>query len=660
MEATPHTQPRQSWTFSNEINAEIRRAAVTGIYDIRGGGAKRRVPHFDDLLFLGASMSRYPLEGYREKCETSVTLGTRFAKKPIELKIPITIAGMSFGSLSGPAKEALGRGATMAGTSTTTGDGGMTEEERGHSEKLVYQYLPSRYGMNPDDLRRADAIEVVVGQGAKPGGGGMLLGQKITERVAGMRDLPVGIDQRSACRHPDWTGPDDLEIKILELREITGWEKPIYVKVGGARPYYDTALAVKAGADVVVLDHHLGGETLPPALAVVNPNRQDESGDLGHLCAAGVVFLMLVEAGRQMRAAGQNGPNLLDYLDLVALATVADVAPLIGVNRALVRQGLKVMAGRTRPGLVALSDVARMDSFPTPYHLGFLLGPRVNAGGRIGQADLGARLLATDDPAEAAALAERLDQLNTERREIENAVRDQALEQAQARGLDGPLVWAAGEGWHPGVVGIVASRLKEATARPAVVIGLEGDEGKGSGRSIAGVDLGASIQRLAAEGLLLKGGGHKMAAGLTVARDRLEEAMERLSGLLDKQGAGAAGPADLRLDGLLMPGAATVELIEAIESAGPFGAGAPAPRFAFPEAEIRFAKRVGVSHLKLTFGDGLAARLEAICFGAFDGPLGPMLEGHGGARFHLAGRLEINSWGGRQRVQLRLEDAARA
>ncbi|WP_417674505.1 FMN-binding glutamate synthase family protein [Pseudodonghicola sp.] len=259
MEKTPQTLPRQSWTFSNEINSEIRRAAATGIYDIRGGGAKRRVPHFDDLLFLGASMSRYPLEGYREKCGTDVVLGTRFAKKPIELKIPVTIAGMSFGALSAHAKEALGRGATMAGTSTTTGDGGMTPEERGHSEKLVYQYLPSRYGMNPDDLRRADAIEVVVGQGAKPGGGGMLLGQKITERVAGMRDLPVGIDQRSACRHPDWTGPDDLEIKILELREITNWEKPIYIKVGGARPYYDTALAVKAGADVVVLDGMQGG-----------------------------------------------------------------------------------------------------------------------------------------------------------------------------------------------------------------------------------------------------------------------------------------------------------------------------------------------------------------------------------------------------------------
>lgn len=250
----PTTTPRKSSRFDDYTLSEIRRAAETGIYDIRGGGSKRKVPSFDELLFLGASMSRYPLEGYREKCATNVVLGNRFASKPLELKIPITIAGMSFGSLSGAAKESLGRGATLAGTSTTTGDGGMTPEERGHSKLLVYQYLPSRYGMNPDDLRKADAIEIVIGQGAKPGGGGMLLGQKISERVAKMRTLPAGIDQRSACRHPDWTGPDDLAIKILELREITDWEKPIYIKVGGARPYYDTALAVKAGADVVVLD----------------------------------------------------------------------------------------------------------------------------------------------------------------------------------------------------------------------------------------------------------------------------------------------------------------------------------------------------------------------------------------------------------------------
>ncbi|CRL09684.1 Single-stranded-DNA-specific exonuclease RecJ [Phaeobacter italicus] len=420
-------------------------------------------------------------------------------------------------------------------------------------------------------------------------------------------------------------------------------------------------IAAAKGADVIVLDHHLGGETLPDCVAVVNPNRQDEDGDLGYFCAAGVVFLMLVEVRRQMRDKGLGtGPDLMALLDLVALATVADVAPLVDANRALVRQGLKVMAARQRPGLVALADVSRMDSAPSTYHLGFLLGPRVNAGGRIGKADLGARLLATTNPAEAEAIAARLDELNTERREIENAVRAAALEQAEARGFDAPLVWAAGEGWHPGVVGIVASRLKEATGRPAVVIGLDGNEGKGSGRSVSGIDLGASIQRVAAEGLFVKGGGHKMAAGLTVSRDKLEPAMERLAELLAKQGAGDLGPADLKLDGMLMPGAATVPLIEQIDQAGPFGAGAPAPRYGFPDLQVRFAKRIGESHLKLSLSDGLSSGIDAICFGAFDTALGPRLLDHGGARFHFAGRLEINTWGGRQSVQLRLEDAAEA
>ena len=277
----PITAPRKSATFDDYTLSQIRRAAATGLYDIRGAGAKRALPHFDDLLFLGASISRYPLEGYREKCGANVVVGARFARTPLALDIPITSAGMSFGSLSGPAKEALGRGATLAGTSTTTGDGGMTQEERGHSRLLVYQVLPSRYGMNPDDLRRADAIEVVVGQGAKPGGGGMLLGQKLSKRVAEMRTLPEGIDQRSASRHPDWTGPDDLEIKIDELREITDWEKPIYVKVGASRPYYDTALAVKAAADVIVVDGMQGGTAATqevfiehvgiPTLAAIRP-----------------------------------------------------------------------------------------------------------------------------------------------------------------------------------------------------------------------------------------------------------------------------------------------------------------------------------------------------------------------------------------------------
>ncbi|NUB46316.1 single-stranded-DNA-specific exonuclease RecJ [Fertoebacter nigrum] len=417
-------------------------------------------------------------------------------------------------------------------------------------------------------------------------------------------------------------------------------------------------IAAAKGTDVVVLDHHLGAETLPPALAVVNPNRQDEDGALGHLCAASVVFLLLVEANRQMRTAGATGPDLMALLDLVALATVADVAPLLGVNRALVRQGLKVMARRERPGLVALADVARMDTAPSVYALGFLLGPRVNAGGRIGQADLGARLLATDDGREAVALATRLDQLNTERREIEGRVREEALAQAEARGVDGPLVWAAGQGWHPGVVGIVAARLKEATGRPAVVIGLENGIGKGSARSVSGVDLGAAIHRLADEGLLIRGGGHRMAAGLTVAEDQIPAAMARLAELLARQGAGAGGPADLRLDGLLMPSAATPALIEQIEAAGPFGASAPAPRFAFADQAVQ-ARRMGENHLRISFGDGMGAKLEAVAFGAFDSPLGPALEAGGIARFHLAGRLEINTWGGRSKVQLRLEDAAR-
>lgn len=418
-------------------------------------------------------------------------------------------------------------------------------------------------------------------------------------------------------------------------------------------------IAAAIGADVLVLDHHLGAETLPPALAVVNPNRQDETGELGHLCAAAVVFLMLVEAGRQLRDAGQKGPDLMSMLDLVALATVADVAPLTGVNRAFVRQGLTVMARRDRVGLMALSDVGGVDSAPTSYHLGFVLGPRVNAGGRIGAADLGARLLSTDDPHEAQALAERLDALNKERRDIEASVRAAALAQAEERGLDTALVWASGPAWHPGVVGIVASRLKEAAGRPSVVIGVEDGIGKGSGRSIPGIDLGQPIQRLAAEGLLIKGGGHKMAAGLTVEESKIEAAMARLTELLEKQGAQHAGAADLRVDGMLMPQAAQVEMVDLIEQAGPFGAAAPAPRYVFADMAVRFAKRVGESHLKLTFGND-AGTMDAICFGAFDTALGGTLTEHGGARFHFVGRLEINTWRGRRSVQLRLEDAAPA
>jgi len=249
----------ESASYNRTVLSYIQLAAERGVYDIRGLGAKRHLPSFDDLVFLTASASRYPLEGYREKCDTKTILGSLRATQPIELEIPITIAGMSFGALSANAKEAIGRAATNMGTSTTTGDGGMTPEERESSKTLIYQCLPSRYGFNPADVRRADGIEIVIGQGAKPGGGGMLLGQKISDRVAEMRTLPAGIDQRSACRHPDWTGPDDLAIKIDELREITDWRIPIYVKIGATRVKEDVKLAVKAGADVVVVDGMQGG-----------------------------------------------------------------------------------------------------------------------------------------------------------------------------------------------------------------------------------------------------------------------------------------------------------------------------------------------------------------------------------------------------------------
>ena len=260
----------ESAGFDRKIIDYVHRAAATGLYEIRGLGAKRHVPHFDDLVLLAASLSRYPLEGYREKCVTKTVLGTRFASKPVELAIPITIAGMSFGSLSANVKEALGRAASEMGTSTTTGDGGMTEEERRSSKTLIYQCLPSRYGFKPDDVRRADAIEIVIGQGAKPGGGGMLLGQKVNPRVAKMRVLPQGVDQRSACRHPDWTGPDDLTIKIQELREITDWEKPIYVKVGATRTFHDVKLAVHSGADVIVVDGMQGGTAATQTVFIEN------------------------------------------------------------------------------------------------------------------------------------------------------------------------------------------------------------------------------------------------------------------------------------------------------------------------------------------------------------------------------------------------------
>ncbi|HUF57731.1 MAG TPA: single-stranded-DNA-specific exonuclease RecJ [Thermohalobaculum sp.] len=432
----------------------------------------------------------------------------------------------------------------------------------------------------------------------------------------------------------------------------------------GTLAHAPVAAARAAGADVLVLDHHLAAETLPDATAVVNPNRADDASDLGHLAAAGVVFLALVAANRALRAAGRargDLPDLLDLLDLVALATVADVVPLTGLNRAFVRQGLVVLARRRRPGRAALADAAGLSAPPTCRDLGFVLGPRINAGGRVGRAADGVRLLAATDADEAAALADELCRRNAERRAIEAVVLEAAVAQVEARDPSAPLVWAAAPGWHAGVVGIVAARLKERYNRPAVVIGLDGGEGRGSGRSIPGIDLGSAVAALTAQGLLVHGGGHRMAAGLTVAADAVEPAMEALGARLARQGAGAAGPRDLRLDGALAPGGATPELIALLDAAGPFGQASPAPRLAFARVVPQGVRAVGEGHCRLRIAGGAGPALDCIAFRAAESGLGPLLEAHARSRtpLHLAGRLEIDDWGGRRRAKLTVEDAAR-
>ncbi len=425
--------------------------------------------------------------------------------------------------------------------------------------------------------------------------------------------------------------------------------------------------AAQAGLEVIVVDHHAAEPRLPPAAAVVNPNRLDDTSGQGQLAAVGVAFLLVVAVNRALRDAGwyarndRPEPDLRQWLDLVALGTVCDVVPLTGVNRALVAQGLKVMAARGNVGLSALSDVSRIDEKPGTYHAGFLLGPRVNAGGRVGESPLGARLLTCDDQGEAAALAARLDGYNAERREIELQVLDQAIRQVEETGPGEGLVLAASEGWHAGVIGIVASRLKERFNKPALVVALENGVGKGSARSVPGVDLGAAVIAARQEGLLVNGGGHPMAAGLTVTAENLPELTAFLDARLARRLAEIDYQPALGIDGALKPKAATLELLAQLERCAPFGVGNVQPRFALPAVKVAKASVVGENHVRCFLGDAQGSgggSLKGIAFRALDSDLGPALLQTAGLPLHVAGRLQVDRWGGRESVQFIIEDAA--
>lgn len=418
--------------------------------------------------------------------------------------------------------------------------------------------------------------------------------------------------------------------------------------------------AAGAGLSVIVLDHHVAEPRLPPATAVVNPNRLDETAGHGQLAAVGVTFLFAVALNRALRAAGRykdgRGPDLLQLLDLVALGTVCDVVPLTGINRALVAQGLKVLARRGNLGLAMLGDVAGLKEAPGAYHLGFVLGPRINAGGRVGAADLGVRLLTTEDPGEARALAQRLEDLNGERRVVEQAVLDAAIGQAEAQlKQERALLMAAGEGWHPGVIGIVAGRLKERFNRPTCVVAVAEGIGKGSGRSVPGVDLGSAVIAARQAGLLINGGGHAMAAGFTVAADGIADLGEFLNRRMTSADGAARQPL-LDIDGMVSPAGVTVDLARLLQQVGPFGSGNPEPRFAVPDLRVIRADLVGDGHVKAVLVGADGARLKAIAFRSGGEPLGRALLAGAGAPLHLAGNVRLNSWQGRDDVQLVVDD----
>ncbi len=431
---------------------------------------------------------------------------------------------------------------------------------------------------------------------------------------------------------------------------------------------FDPLTAAKdAGLEVIVVDHHKAEPRLPAAAAVVNPNRLDDESAQGHLAAVGVAFMLAVAVNRVLRAdgwyasQGRTEPDLRELLDLVALGTVCDVVPLKGLNRAFVVQGLQIMARGGNVGLNALSRVARIDTKPTAYHLGYLLGPRVNAGGRIGQADLGTRLLSTEDPDEAAVLAMRLDEYNAARKEIEAAVLREAIEQVESRGpTDDPVIFAIGKDWHPGVIGIIAGRLRERYDRPACVVALDGGMAKGSGRSIAGVDLGRAILGAREAGHLFTGGGHAMAAGFAVTEDKIPDLVAFVQNEVRRQLQGERFAPSLNLDGALAASAVTSDLVAELDCVAPFGAGNDEPKFAVIDVQVNKADVVGSGHVRCFLSGRSGGRLKAIAFNCVDSELGQLLLTAAGKRLHLAGTIRADTWQGRTEAQFIIEDAAPA
>lgn len=462
-------------------------------------------------------------------------------------------------------------------------------------------------------------------------------------------------------------GPNAAAIETL----VKEGAKLIVTVDCGTTSFEPLAAAKRLNTDVLVIDHHQADATLPEVHAVVNPNRQDDISGQGNLCAAGVVFLVLVAVARELRKRGFYGdiaaPDLLSLLDLVALATVADVVPLTGLNRAYVKKGLAIMHARGNAGLTALGDVAGLTQAPTPYHLGFILGPRINAGGRIGDAALGAKLLSTNDPLEAAQIAAVLDRLNKERKTVETAALEEAMAIADQQIDADPgraIVIVGSESWHKGIVGLVASRLVERFRRPACVIAWDksGDstagEGTASLRSVAGVDLGAAVRAAVADGLLVKGGGHAMAAGLTLKRENLAAVDKFLSREMAEAASGARAAAALEIDAAMMASGATVEAVNLLDAAGPYGQGNVQPRFVFPAHRIKFAKIVGEAHVRVMLESGDGGRIDAIAFRAAGQPLGDALMAAGGMPLHVAGHLRRDTWGGREKIELQIDDVA--